>query len=155
MYYHASNKYCDVFLSKFYMVLLQFTSWLSQIRRFCNNPITIDLFWLVTTHSLVDGTDIPKWTVSTLISELVVTSIWTQHLTPKHWYSATKQHYVTFQKNCLYNHRNRNLKGTLNNCHENVKCLHNRRHMNFEYLLFHFALLQEATNQQAICIYGH
>ena len=108
MHYHTSNKYHDVALSKFYIVLVQHTSWLSQVRRFSNNPITVDLFWLVTTHSLVDGTDIPKWTVSTLLSGLVLTWIWTQQVTPKHWYSA-KQHYVTFQKNCLYNHRNNNL----------------------------------------------
>jgi hypothetical protein len=60
-------------LSQFYIVLAQYNSWLTQLRRFYNNPITIDLFWLVPMHSLVDGTDIPKLTVSSFLSGLVLT----------------------------------------------------------------------------------
>jgi len=61
-----------VSLSTFYVVFVQYTSWLTQVRRFYNNPITIDLLWLVTTHSMVDGTDIPKLTVSSFLRGLVL-----------------------------------------------------------------------------------
>jgi hypothetical protein len=98
-----------VSLSKFYMVLIRYTSWLTHVRRFYNNPITIDLFWLVTTHSFVDGTDIPKLIVTSFLSGLVLIWIWTQQVTLKHMYWATEQHHLIFLKRCPYSHRRKNL----------------------------------------------
>ena len=97
-------------LSNFYVVLDQYTSWLKQVRRFYNNLITIDLFWPLKMQSLVDGTNIPKLTVSSFLSGLVLTCLRTQQVTLKYRYWATKQNYVTFLQKCLYNNLHKNLK---------------------------------------------
>jgi hypothetical protein len=73
-------------LSNFYVVLDQYTSWLKQVRRFYNNLITIDLFWPLKMQSLVDGTNIPKLTVSSFLSGLVLTCLRTQQVTLKYRY---------------------------------------------------------------------
>jgi hypothetical protein len=71
IYYHASNKHHDCFCVKNLHVAcpIHFLAVLGS--HFYNDPITIELFWL-SWHSLVEGTDVSKLTVSSFFTGLVI-----------------------------------------------------------------------------------